>query len=715
MNAEIFFPLRRAIWRARRAIAQAVMPRQAPETARGRQTSQPSDSLATRTQAGELWESGDVGQSLDLLRRQLLKQPWDSLLWMSYGYRLQSLSRYSEAYECFINAVEIDPGNFGALEHFVEMALSRNETHRLNRILSRLPTALVDRPHRHVDSLYFAVPYGITEAVEVVAEGGCAIAQAVVELQRQGKIAVELSDSDSQLAIAVFNLCNDDRSGAVQSVSKLEPDQLPLLGIRLAIRRAMRESDPNASLLLAEYLRASPNDRWAQQQLERLERSSNLDMSDSSHHLLKTGFPVPPERTTPPATVDRAQIVYAVHNSLPYHSTGYSTRTHGLLSALRHQGWRVDAASRPGYPTDLQGFKTLSNVQEMTYVEGVAYHRLGTRSGQIPKRPIVPYIQRYTEELAAFAQDRRAALVHGASNHLNGLAAVSAARRLGLPSIYEVRGLWEVTRASRDPMWAASMEYRLAAELETEAAAAASHVIALTDALKAELVNRGVDAEKISVVPNGVDTTRFRPMTRDSSLARELGIGSETVIGYVGSIVDYEGLGLLVEAAARLSEERSDFVVLIVGDGAEYENLKTQVRLLGIDSFFRFVGRVPHNQVEKYYSIVDITPFPRLSVPVCEMVSPLKPFEAMAMGKVVVASDVAAMAEIVSDGTTGLLHRKNDASSLADSLRCVMDDDRLRTDLSEKARSWVEDERRWDVLGARVGRIYESLGGLRTR
>src|SRR5699024_9078488 len=107
---------------------------------------------------------------------------------------------------------------------------------------------------------------------------------------------------------------------------------------------------------------------------------------------------------------------------------------------------------------------------------------------------------------------------------------------------------------------------------------------------------------------------------------------------------------------------RSDFVVLIVGDGAEYENLKTQVRLLGIDSFFRFVGRVPHNQVEKYYSIVDIMPFPRLSVPVCEMVSPLKPFEAMAMGKVVVASDVAAMAEIVSDGTTGLLHQIGRAS-----------------------------------------------------
>src|SRR5699024_2474456 len=140
---------------------------------------------------------------------------------------------------------------------------------------------------------------------------------------------------------------------------------------------------PNASLLLAEYLRASPNDRWAQQQLERLEHSSSLDMSDSSLHLLKTGFPFPPERTTSVASADRARIVYAVHNSLPYHSAGYSTRTHGLLSALRDQGWRVDAVSRPGYPTDLQGFKTLSNLPEVTYVEGVPYHRLGIRSGRV--------------------------------------------------------------------------------------------------------------------------------------------------------------------------------------------------------------------------------------------------------------------------------------------------------------------------------------------
>src|SRR5699024_2245689 len=179
--------------------------------------------------------------------------------------------------------------------------------------------------------------------------------------------------------------------------------------------------------------------------------------------------------------------------------------------------------------------------------------------------------------------------------------------------------------------------------------------------------------------------------------------------GYVGSIVDYEGLGLLVEAAARLSEERSDFVVLIVGDGAEYENLKMQVRLLDIDRFFRFVGRVPHSQVEKYYSIVDITPFPRLSVPVCEMVSPLKPFEAMAMGKAVVASDVAAMREIVTPGMNGYLHEKGSADSLIEQLTRLLDDPAHTRQLGAQARDWVVENRDWSRLSTRIADAYADL------
>lgn len=705
-------PIRRAIWRTRHAIAQTVMPRGAVEQSNGPHSMPEADSLEVRVEARGLWESGHVNEALDLLRRKILDDPWDSLLWMSYGYRLQSLERFSGAYECFTNSVEIDPGNFGALEHFLEMASTRNETQRIESVLSRLPSAIVDRPHRHLESLYFSIPYGISDAVDIAATGGVAVAESVIALQRRGQIAGQLSDSDSRVAVAVFNLCDDNRAGSLKALAKLESHQIPLTGLRLTIRKAIAEADAkNAIALLGEYLRASPGDIWAQRQLERMRRDTHLDAPKSDLDLLKKGFPFPKQQSVPLFAMERAQVVYALHNSLPYHSAGYSTRSHGLISAIRDQGWQVDGVSRLGYPTDLQGFRNLQFAPAVDYVDRVPYHRLGIQSGYASRKPTISYVESYAEELAAFARDRKAFLVHAASNHLNGLAAVSAARMLGLPSIYEVRGLWEVTRASRDPIWSASVEYRLAAELEAEAASTASHVIAITQALKSELVSRGIEADKISVVPNGVDTSRFKPVARDQSLARALDIGDKIVIGYVGSIVDYEGLGLLTQAVALLSEDRNDFVVLIVGDGAEYEGLKTQVRNLNIDHLFRFAGRVPHDQVERYYSLVDIAPFPRLAVPVCEMVSPLKPLEAMAMGKVVIASDVAAMVEIVNDGITGILHRKNDVVALTESLRTVMNDRNLRLRLSEHARSWVEEERQWDALGARVGRIYESLGG----
>src|SRR5690606_24655548 len=125
------------------------------------------------------------------------------------------------------------------------------------------------------------------------------------------------------------------------------------------------------------------------------------------------------------------------------------------------------------------------------------------------------------------------------------------------------------------------------------------------------------------------------------------------------------------------TEMRSDFHVLLVGDGAELERFSARVKDEGLESVITFTGRVPHEDVERYYSLIDITPFPRLPLPVCEMVSPLKPFEAMAMGKAVLASGVAALAEIVAPGVTGFLHSKGDAESLRRGIERYLDEPEL--------------------------------------
>lgn len=425
--------------------------------------------------------------------------------------------------------------------------------------------------------------------------------------------------------------------------------------------------------------------------------------------LARDGFPFPEARPAPEFEPRRDHALYLLHNALPYHSGGYATRTHGLLTELNRMGWDVDGVTRLGYPYDMPKMADLPDLPPREVVGEVDYHHL-LRGRQIEKKnPMFDYTERYMAALLPLARAERPAILHGASNHWNGLAAIKTARTLGIASVYEVRGLWEVTRGSRDPAWAASDQYRYIARMEADAARGADRVLAITGALKAELIDRGVDEDTITLVPNGVDTERFVPIPRDRELANELGVSDKRVIGYVGTIADYEGLGLLITAARELRRVREDFHVLIVGDGAVLENLQAQVAAEGLGDVVTFAGRVPHEEVERYYSIIDITPFPRLPLPVCEMVSPLKPFEAMAMGKAVVASDVAALAEIVTPGQNGLLHEKGSAESLIEQLTTLLDDPELAGRLGGQSRRWVVEHRDWRQLARTIAGVYEEL------
>ena len=429
----------------------------------------------------------------------------------------------------------------------------------------------------------------------------------------------------------------------------------------------------------------------------------------SNGYLAEHGFPLPDRALEPAFEPQPRHALYLLHNALPRHSGGYATRTHGLLTELNSSGWDVHGVTRLGYPYDLSGMADVPDLPESELVGTVRYHHLLTGRQIEKKNPMFDYTERYVDALLPLARAQRPAILHGASNHWNGFAAVKAARRLGIASVYEVRGLWEVTRASRDPVWGAGDQYRYLARMEADAARGADRVIAITTALKAEMVDRGVDAEKITLVPNGVDTERFTPLPRDEELAAQLGVRGRTVIGYVGTMADYEGLGLLLDAVAQLRTQREDFLVLLVGDGAVAEDLRAQVERDGLADVVTFTGRVPHTDVERYYSLIDVTPFPRLPVPVTEIVSPLKPFEAMAMGKAVLASDVGALAEIVTPGLNGWLHAKGEVDSLVEQLTAILDDPAERARIGAQAREWVVAERDWTTLAGKVAGIYEEL------
>lgn len=427
--------------------------------------------------------------------------------------------------------------------------------------------------------------------------------------------------------------------------------------------------------------------------------------------ILDNGVRRPSLRLRRPRSISSApSSLYLLHNSLPYQAGGYATRTHGLLTNLNAAGYRVTGVTRPGFPAINGTFDQRRGIPDRDIVDGVEYRRLLGTVTSLPRSDLAGFEQLYGSMLLPVIDDVRAPILHAASNWWNGRAAVDIAAATGLKSVYEVRGLWEVTRTSRQPFWIDTDMYALDEQYEASAARDADRVIVITGGLRDEMVRRGVDADKITVVPNAVDVERFGRSEPDRALRSQLDLDGSVVIGFVGSMTFYEGLDdLLVACAAIAGRSTTKFAVVFVGDGPIRSDLERQADELGISHLCRFVGRVPHEDVERYLSIIDITPFPRKPLPVCEMVSPLKPLESMACGIAVLASDVSALSEMVGHGDHGLLFAKGDVDDLAVQLERLVTDAELRHALSVKAEHWVRSERTWPIMAQRVGEIYEEL------
>jgi glycosyltransferase involved in cell wall biosynthesis len=425
------------------------------------------------------------------------------------------------------------------------------------------------------------------------------------------------------------------------------------------------------------------------------------------------GFPLPVKAASPPYH-PQPNVLYLLHNSLPYNSGGYATRTHGLLQAINQAGrFSIIGVTRPGYPSDHKAHISRplpANIPTFDEIDDVRYERC-EQSWRRSSATLAEYVDAFALRVETLAREHRCCLIHAASNFPNGLAAALASRRLGIPAIYEVRGLWELTRMSRDPLWHRSEHYAFTASMETQACAAADAVITLTGGLKDLLVERGTPADKISILPNSVNPALFAPARRNLELAQSLGIQPDDVtIGYLGSIVAYEGLDDLLRALALLRAKGIENIkFLLVGDGAALPALQALVAELGLQDIAIITGRVPHEAVADYYSLVDIAAFPRKPLAVCETVSPIKPLEAMCMAKAIVVSSVKALAEMVRDGETGLIFKRGDANDLARTLSLLIDNPAKRQHLGLAARVWATETRTWDTACNTAAHLYEQL------
>jgi len=396
------------------------------------------------------------------------------------------------------------------------------------------------------------------------------------------------------------------------------------------------------------------------------------------------------------------RILHVLDHGLPLHS-GYTFRTRAIVKAQLALGWEVAC---------LTGVRHSAPGPDPEIVDGITFYRT-------PAPPPAPSPIREWREVNALAgrldrliDEWRPDQLHAHSPVLNALAALRVAKRRGLPLLYEIRAFWEDAAVGNGTGSEGSAKYRLTKMLETWAAKKADAVAVICHGLRRDLIARGIAADKIVVSPNGVDMDLFgSPPPPDRSFAARLGLGDAEVVGFIGSFYDYEGLDDLIAAMPALVALRPKARLLLVGGGPMEEALKSQAASSPVADRIRFVGRVPHEEVERYYALVDVLAYPRKAMRLTELVTPLKPLEAMAQRKLVAASDVGGHRELIEDGVTGTLFPAGNPQALSEALAGLFEARDHWEQRRETARAFVERDRNWSSNISCYAPVYQRLTG----
>jgi PEP-CTERM/exosortase A-associated glycosyltransferase len=298
-------------------------------------------------------------------------------------------------------------------------------------------------------------------------------------------------------------------------------------------------------------------------------------------------------------------------------------------------------------------------------------------------------------------------VIHAHSPVLNALPSLWVGRRTGVPVVYEMRASWEDAAVDHGTTTEGSPRYRLSRALESFALRRADQITTICEGLRLDIASRGIPDDRVTVIPNAVDIGAFRfGAEPDLQLRRTLGLEGATVLGFAGSFYAYEGIDLLIEAARRMLPRHPQLRVLLVGGGPQENNLKAQVARAGMADRVVFTGRVPQSDVQRYYDLIDVLAYPRQSMRLTELVTPLKPLEAMAQGRMFVASDVGGHRELVRDGVTGFLFPAGDVAALEGALEAMLARREQWPQIRAQARRFVESERTWPNSVARYDEVY---------
>jgi len=401
------------------------------------------------------------------------------------------------------------------------------------------------------------------------------------------------------------------------------------------------------------------------------------------------------------------KVLHVFDHSIPLHS-GYTFRSRSILMQQHALGIETCHVTSPKHGNDQA---------EIEDVDGLTFYRSAPISGLMSKLPVLnqmsyiaPMVKRILEVIAIEKPD----VIHAHSPALNGLAALKAGRKSGLPVVYEIRAFWEDAAVDHGTCKEDDLRYRLTRKMETHVVKNANAVTTICEGLRGDLINRGFDASKFTVIANAVNIEQFdvitpQDKTNNSDLADELNLADCDVLGFLGSFYAYEGLDLAIAAMPVVLAKNPKARLLLVGGGPQEQNLKQQVTLLGLEGKVIFTGRVPHSEVGKYYSLVDLLVYPRKPMRLTNLVTPLKPLEAMAQGKPVIASDVGGHKELISDNETGFLFKAGDSEELAERLiELLANEDKLNSVLLN-GREYVENVRNWRNSVSNYLPLYKKL------
>ena len=399
------------------------------------------------------------------------------------------------------------------------------------------------------------------------------------------------------------------------------------------------------------------------------------------------------------------RILHILDHSIPLHS-GYTFRTLSILREQRARGWQT---------FHVTSAKQRSGDMLEENVDGMRFYRTPVGKGPLAKLPVlnqVDVIDGLAKRLMQIIPQVRPDVLHAHSPSLNAVAALRAGRQFGIPVVYEVRAFWEDAAVDLGTGKEFGVRYRLSRGLETWALKKADAVTTICEGLRKDIVARGIPADKVTVIPNAVDIEHFSAGgLPDNALKATLGLQGKRVIGFIGSFYAYEGLDVLLRSLPRILQSAPDVRVMLVGGGPEELRLRALTRDLGLDDKVCFTGRVPHAEVQKYYDLLDVLVYPRLSMRLTDLVTPLKPLEAMAQQRLLVASDVGGHRELITDGSNGVLFKAGDPASLADKVVSLLDASSRWPALRTEGRRFVETERNWHESVSRYEHVYGRLAG----